>query len=264
MRRLEALGRLAAGLAHEINTPTQFAASNLECLGDLCSGVAESLAAQRAIIGKLAAGEIRGPDACAAADALGYAELVEEIPRAISDSRTGLARISRIVQSVRSHAHLRDRECLAPIDINDQIKAALELARNEYKYDADVVTDFGPVPLVLGDPGDLCLAILNLVVNASHAIRDARAGHGPRGTIRLATRAERDRVEITIADSGTGIPPEVRDRVFEPFFTTKHRGTGLGLPTAKRIVEAHGGELTLANASSGGTVARLRLPRHLA
>jgi two-component system NtrC family sensor kinase len=263
MRRLEALGRLAAGLAHEINTPTQFAASNLECLAELCGSVAEALAAQRAIIGKLAAGEIRGGDACTAADALGYAELVDEIPRAIADSRTGLSRISRIVHSVRSHAHLRDRECLAPLDINDQIKAALELARNEYKYDADVVTELGAIPLVLGDPGDLCLAILNLVVNASHAIRDKRTGHGPRGTIKVSTRCEGDRVEIAVADSGNGIPPEVRDRVFEPFFTTKPlgQGTGQGLAICRAtIVERHRGTLRFDTEVGKGTVFTIGLP----
>src|SRR5262249_42672331 len=158
----------------------------------------DALESQRLLLGRLAANEMTGEAACKAADSIGWHETLVEIPRAIEDARTGLGRISRIVQSVRSHAHLRDRECLAPINVNDQVKAALELARNEYKYDADAVVELGDVPRVLGDPGDLSLAILNLVVNAAHAIREKRTPGAARGTITVTTRGVRDRVEIAI------------------------------------------------------------------
>jgi signal transduction histidine kinase len=236
-RRLEALGTLAAGIAHEINTPTQFIASNLEFLAALVPSLERS----------------DKPDP----------EVLGEVRQAIADARTGLDRIAKIVQTVRSHARVRDRECLVATDVNEQVRAALELGRNEYKYDADADVELGNLPPVLGDPNDLAMAILNLVVNGAHAIREKRADNGPRGRIRVATRAVGEHVEIAISDTGCGIPDHIRERVFEPFFTTKPvgQGTGQGLSIARTtIIERHHGTLRFESELGVGTTFTIGLP----
>jgi signal transduction histidine kinase len=167
------------------------------------------------------------------------------------------------VQSVRSHAHLRDRDCLVAVDVNEQVRGALELARSEYKHDADAVIELGEVPHVMGDPGDLCLAILNLVINAAHAVHDKRTTGGERGVLTVTTRRVDGHVEIAIRDTGGGIPVEIRDRVFEPFFTTKPvgQGTGQGLSIARAtIVDRHRGTLRFETETGVGTVFVIALP----
>jgi two-component system, NtrC family, sensor kinase len=151
----------------------------------------------------------------------------------------------------------------APVDINAALRSTLVVATNEYKYVADVQTELGELPPVICDGGDMNQVFLNLVVNAAHAIVDANRGSARRGTIGVRTVAEGDHVRISVSDTGTGIAPEVADRIYDPFFTTKDvgRGTGQGLAIARQIVvERHGGSIEFETHPGRGTTFHVRLP----
>jgi CheY-like chemotaxis protein len=176
-----------------------------------------------------------------------WSYLQEEIPKAMDQMLEGLGRVSTIVRSMKEFSHVDRSNEKSPADLNRALESTLIVARNEWKYVADVETDFGPLPLVVCHLGDLNQAFLNIVVNAAQAIEDQVKGTSKKGKICVQTRQDGDWVEINISDSGSGIPEELRERVFDPFFTTKEvgRGTGQGLPLARAIVvEKHGGTLT--------------------
>jgi signal transduction histidine kinase len=250
-QKFDALGRLAAGIAHEINTPTQYTQSSLEFLGEAFGELTATIAAQRAHIEALGG---------VAPDAPTLPELLTEIPRALADAGDGLRRVAEIVRSVRDYAHPGKSRHDA-VDLNRQIRTAVELARNEYKHDAELVLDLGALPPVTGNADELGCAILNLVINAAQAVH--AAPRGARGRIEITSRATADLVTIDIADTGIGIPPEHRERVFEPFFTTKEvgHGTGQGLAIARAtIVDGHHGSLTFESEPGRGTIFHLSVP----
>jgi two-component system NtrC family sensor kinase len=152
---------------------------------------------------------------------------------------------------------------MAPSDLNEAIQSTLIVGRNEYKYLADLETDLGPLPPIMSHIGEINQVLLNLIVNAAHAIQDVTAGSTNRGLIRLTTRLENaDTVVITVTDSGSGIPLAVRERIFDPFFTTKAvgRGTGQGLAIARSVIDGHGGTLTFETEMGKGTTFFVRLP----
>ncbi len=188
--------------------------------------------------------------------------LVEHLPKALERSRDGLERVATIVRSMKEFAHPDQRE-MSTVDLNQAIGSTLTIARNEYKYVADVETQFGDLPPVRCHAGDVNQAILNLVVNAAHAVADAVRGTDRKGRIVVRTARDGDEVIVTVRDTGTGIPAAIRDRIFEPFFTTKAigKGTGQGLAIARSVVvEKHGGELTFESEVGRGTTFFLRLP----
>jgi signal transduction histidine kinase len=188
--------------------------------------------------------------------------LLESTPRAFARVADGVARVTKIVQAMKEFAH-PDSEEKTPNDVNRAIENALVLCRNEYKYVADVETTLGDLPLVPCHLGELNQVLLNLIVNAAHAISDVVAGSERRGLIRISTQTDGSTVTIAIADSGTGIPAGIRDRIFDPFFTTKPvgQGSGQGLALARAIVaNKHGGQLTFETEEGRGTTFFVRLP----
>jgi PAS domain S-box-containing protein len=264
-QKLEAVGQLAAGIAHEINTPIQFVGDTTQFLEEAFTDLLALLAAHDAALTAVQAGEPLEQVAARVAEAEDEADLEylrERVPAAFTRAVDGLDRVSKIVRAMRELAHPPTTE-MAPVDLNATIERTLIVAANEFKYVADLETDLGPLPDVTCNGGDINQVILNLIVNASHAIEDVVADTDGRGTIRISSRLDDDDVVITIADTGGGIPDEVAARIFDPFFTTKDigRGTGQGLAIARRIVtETHGGELSFDTMPGEGTAFHIRLP----
>jgi PAS domain S-box-containing protein len=258
-QKLEAVGRLAAGIAHEINTPVQFIGDNTRFLADAFEGLREMLRRQDEAVEACCAD--RRQDLAAAAAELDLPYMLEEVPKTISRTLEGVRRVATIVRAMKEFAHPDQKEMVAT-DLNRALEATLEVARNEYKYVADVETALGPVPLVACHAGDVNQVFLNIIVNAAHAIADMVKGTEARGRIRVATRSEGDSVVIEIEDTGGGIPAPIRDKVFDPFFTTKPvgRGTGQGLAIARSVVEKHGGVIRFETEEGKGTRFQILLP----
>jgi signal transduction histidine kinase len=152
---------------------------------------------------------------------------------------------------------------MTPVDLNHSIESTLTIARNEYKYVADVETHLGDVPPVTCHGGDINQAILNIIVNAAHAIREVVSDTSSKGRITIRSWQDGDRVSISVSDTGAGIPEAIRHRIFDPFFTTKEvgQGTGQGLAIAHAIVvDRHGGELTFETEPRHGTTFLIQLP----
>jgi signal transduction histidine kinase/HAMP domain-containing protein len=264
-QKLESIGRLAAGVAHEINTPLQFVTDNVQFvrtgIDDLKSVVAAYRSLQTAAAGGdgVAAAVRAAQDAEQAAD-LDY--LLENTPLAIGDAVGGLQRITTIVRSMKEFAH-PDQAQKACADLNHAITSTLVVAHNEYKYVANLETDFEELPLVMCHLGEINQVVLNLVVNAAHAIADVVRDTGALGTITVRTRRIGPQVEISIADTGGGIPESVREKIFDPFFTTKEvgKGTGQGLAIARTVVvKKHQGSLRFESEMGVGTTFYIHLP----
>jgi len=266
-QKLESIGQLAAGIAHEINTPTQYIGDNIRFLRDAMTDLNEMLEDCLRVAqvrdDPEALGEVADAIA-AAADSADLEYLLEEIPKAICQSLEGVERVTKIVRSMKEFSHPGSDEKQA-VDLNRALDSTLTVSRNEWKYVADVVTDFDPdLPPVTCLPADLNQVFLNLIVNAAHAI-EAKAGgrEGPKGTITVSTRRDGRWAEIVVRDTGTGIPKSIRGRIFDPFFTTKKvgRGTGQGLAIARAIVvERHGGTITFQTEEGVGTAFTVRIP----
>ena len=266
-QKLRSIGQLASGIAHEINTPTQYVGDNIRFLKDafedlivVLQGDEELLAAAR---GGVVSAELirRLQDGRERAD-LEY--LVSEVPVAIQHTLEGVERISKIVRAMKDFAH-PGREEKAPADLNQIIDSTVTVARNEWKYVADMQTDFDrSLPPVLCHPAEIGQVILNLVINAAHAIEDVvKQGRAAKGGITIATRRRDGWAEIRISDTGGGIPENIRHRIFDPFFTTKEigRGTGQGLAICYPvIVGKHGGRITFDSEVGRGTTFTIGLP----
>ena len=253
-QRLEAIGHLAAGVAHEINTPLQYVSDNLTFVRDGVATLVQLELQLRALVSD--------PAARAQVDQLAEAAdrdyFVAKLPGALDDTDRGLVQISKIVRAMRELVHPGSRDVVAT-DLNQCLQNALDVTGGVYKLVAVVETSFGELPPVMCYPQEINQVFLNLIVNAAHAVEDS----GKRGVITVKTRVDGDSAVIEIADTGCGIPESHRDRVFDAFYTTKPvgRGTGQGLTISRSIVvDRHGGTLTFDSVVGAGTTFDLRLP----
>ncbi len=269
-QKLESVGRLAAGVAHEINTPVQFVSDSVHFVREAMDDLSEIVDKYRELRAATQNVDNDGAAVAAAAKAAEEAEddadldyILENAPVALDRARDGLGRVAAIVRSMKEFAH-PDRKEMAQADINQAIRSTLVIASNEYKYVAEVETSFGELPPVNCYAGEVNQVVLNLIVNAAHAIGDVvKENGGGKGCIRVATRVLDDSIEISIGDTGKGIPAEVRSRIFDPFFTTKEvgKGTGQGLAIARTVVvDKHGGTLHFETETGKGTTFFIRLP----
>jgi signal transduction histidine kinase len=267
-QKLESVGQLAAGIAHEINTPIQYIGDNIHFIEESFTTLGGAVQDCKKLAAAVRSNTVT-PEVLSAVElSIQKADvdyLGKEVPLAIEQSLQGVVQVSRIVHAMKEFSHPGTREKVA-IDLNHAIEMTVLVARNEWKYAAEMVTDFAPdLPPVLCLPGEFNQVILNLIINASHAIGNVvKPPEGGKGTIRVSTRGEGDWVEIRITDTGTGIPVEIRHRIFDPFFTTKPvgKGTGQGLAIARSvIVDKHGGSLSFESEVGRGTTFIIRLPR---
>lgn len=267
-QRLEAIGSLAAGVAHEINTPIQYVGDNLrfleESFGELLSFQQVALEFSNSVrsAGGDAAALARFDAAVKKAD---FEFLNEEIPSATSQAMQGVERVSEIVLAMKAFSHPGTPD-KAPVDVNRAIENTIAVSRSEWKYVADVVTDLEPdLPEVRALSGPLNQALLIIIVNAAQALDDRPGDAGAvKGQITVTTRSSNEFVEIAIADNAGGIPEDVQHRIFDPFFTTKAvgRGSGQGLGIAwSAIVDQHDGHLSFEVLPQHGTTFTILLPR---
>jgi len=261
-QKLEAVGRLASGIAHEINTPLQFASDSCSFLEAATGDLLQLIAARKEAIATCTSLDDVVTKITEAEEEIDAEYLIEQIPQAVQRALQGMGRVSSIVKAMKEFAYA-DHSLPAPADLNRAIQSTLVVARNEYKYVADVETDFGDIPPVTCYLGELNQVVLNLVVNAAHAIEDVVRGSERRGTIRIATRVDGAHAVIAIADDGCGIPRTIIDKIYDPFFTTKEigKGTGQGLAIARSVVvDRHGGSLAVESEPGRGSTFTIRLP----
>jgi PAS domain S-box-containing protein len=265
-QKLGAIGQLAAGVAHEINTPMQFIGDNLHfttsAVGDLIA-LCEQLKAAVEEAEHAALGELRLQQLARAVTDADFEYVREALPAAIERSLDGVERVTKIVRAMKSFAHPGGDQ-LAPTDLKALIESTVMVATNEWRYVADVQLELDPnLPPVPCIAGELNQVVLNLLVNAAHAIADVVGATGGKGQITVKASSDATHAEIRVIDSGTGIPEHARPKVFEPFFTTKEvgKGTGQGLSLAYNcIVKRHRGSINFETELGTGTTFVIRLP----
>ncbi len=268
-QKLESIGQLAAGIAHEINTPVQYVGDNIRFLGDAFLDLVAINDKYSALLQTVEDAEpikSRIQEVKEAIDQADLPFLLEEIPKTIEQSLEGINRVGAIVRAMREFSHPGSEE-KTNVDINRALESTVTVSRNEWKYVAELETDLAPdLPMVSCLPGEMNQVFLNIIVNAAHAIGDATEGGSKgKGCIKVSTRLLDDSIEIRIVDSGGGIPETVQHRIFDPFFTTKTigKGTGQGLAIARSVViDKHQGTLRFETEAGKGTTFIIGLPLH--
>lgn len=267
-QKLESVGQLAAGIAHEINSPIQYVGDNILFLKDSLTNIGNVLGVYehcwRELVQNGLVSDYLGQRLAKAVSDADLEFLWEEIPKTIDQSIEGVRRVEKIVRAMKDFSHPGDEE-KTPVDINKILQTTITVCRNEWKYVAEMETDFAAdLPLVPCFAADIGQAFLNIVVNSAHAIDEfTERGRKELGKIAISTALAGNNVQIRIQDSGGGIPDKIQDRVFEPFFTTKIRGkgTGQGLAISRRIVvDKHNGSLSFETKPGSGTIFMIELP----
>ncbi len=255
-QRLEAIGQLAAGVAHEINTPLQYVSDNIFFIRESAMTLVETSV-------QLAGAATAEPGLRSKIEAIVEAAdlefLTERVPLALNEIDQGLERVSRIVRAMRELVHPGGRNAVRT-DLNRAIQTALDVTGSAFRMVADLELQLGELPSVLCFPSEINQVLLNLIVNAAHAMEGTDGS--ARGALKIETRCDGDQVVISVSDTGGGIPHDLRDRIFDPFFTTKAvgKGTGQGLAISRSIVDRHAGTLTFESAVGRGTTFHVRLP----
>ena len=265
-QKMESIGQLAAGIAHEINTPMQFIGDNTRFLEESFQQILQTIKDYEQVLSHsnnetLSKQIIQDMEASLQDNDIDY--LSEEIPLALQQTLDGVNRVTTIVRAMKEFSHPGSEEKI-PTDINNAIETTLMVAKNEWKYVADIVKNLDPnIPLVPCFVNDFNQVILNSVVNAAHAIEEKAAGNGDKGTITVSTRQVEDWVQIQIQDTGTGIPEKLKSKVFDPFFTTKEvgKGTGQGLSIVHNVItKKHQGVIDIETEEGKGTTFIFKLP----
>lgn len=262
--RLESLGSMASGIAHEINTPIQFVGDNLQFISDSFTAIDQLLQCFADLQKAAQSEQVLEREANAvvkAMDGVEFDYLRAELPSAIEQSLAGIQQVARIASAMKAFAH-RGSAKKEMADINQAIDMTVAICRNEWKYHADLELSLTPdLPKVACHIGELSQVWLNLIVNAAHAIKACPdIGHG---LIQISTAERNGAIEISITDNGGGIPEEIRGQIFDRFFSTKEsgEGSGQGLAICRDIVAGqHGGDIELWSEWGKGTRFTVRLP----
>ena len=251
--KLSAIGQLAGGVAHEINNPLGFVSSNLNTLRKYFDSLAEALELCRTFIHSQANDH---RDLLQRLQDLDIDFLRQDGKELLEESGEGITRIRRIVQDLKDFSHQEQTPNFALVDLHACLESSLNMARNEIKYKAEVIREYGPIPAVECVASQIGQVFLNLLVNAAQAIESEP------GQIMVRTGTEHDQVWVEISDNGSGIAEAVKGRLFEPFFTTKPvgKGTGLGLSVSFGIINQHGGQITVDSQPGQGTRFTVWLP----
>lgn len=263
-QKMETIGVMAAGLAHEINTPLQYAIGNSTFVKETIDKLVQFITSIRDLMhdmapAKLAANPRAIDDII---DAFDVDFITKEIPPAINECLEGLNRIAAIVLSVKKFAH-PDSDEFRPINVNEEITTTINISRNEWKYVADMECRFDEnLPPLSCIASDFNQVILNLIINASHAVQEKYNETAQKGTIRITTSMDKHDLVVSVSDNGTGIPVRVQNKIFNPFFTTKDvgKGTGMGLAIVLKIIEKHKGKIWFESEEGKGTTFHVRFP----
>lgn len=266
-QKLEGIGQLAAGIAHEINTPMQYVSDNTIFLKESLDALLTYAAMFEPLMEQVQAKNVDHEAVTRAVEVarqidIGY--LISEIPPALEQTMEGIGRVTNIVRAMREFSHPGSNE-KSLIDLNRAIESTITVSRNEWKYIAEIHTELDPqLPSFNCYPGEINQVILNLITNSAHAITELLHDQpNTKGLITISTLLRGNQIELRVSDTGTGINEAIKERVFEPFFTTKEigKGTGQGLAIAyAAIVKRHGGSISFESNNGQGTTFTIRLP----